>query len=313
MGLQLLLTSSIPHKNYTQTVSTLQALTGLRSPQVIATYTIVGRPHNVFKPKFEPGKVNQIEQYYMKCTTTWDDHASESLDLSLPVLPDSEINVDQLFVGKEVKYWTLHISDIPTAGKNTVLSQNFYESTLVHHHSCKPTPVVKSEPDDLVMLGENASMDTAIEKGGEAQDPHIIKEEEMIKEEDKNGDQPTAAEPESKDSFLTFLENLGYDVTNQYWLKGIRFFYGNIVIEMFKVLVRDDTALSQVAKIRLRALDESNTFQIKAYISFPKGASVDVITKGTKDLTALKATLHSLFELEVPDRMAMDSRVARAA
>lgn len=303
MAHQLLLCSGISHDNYIQTVSTLQALTGVLCPQEIATYTLLTKPHNVFKPKFEPGKVNQIEQYYMKCCTTWTDDAAKSLNLQHPVLKSLEILVDRLFTGKEVKHWTLQISDIPNAGKNPVLAHNFYESTLVHHHTTK----------------KNREVESAIPKTEDSEEANggviSIEDVDMDAAEDNAPKEPTVmtSTPEAKDSFLQFVEDLGYDVVNQYWLKGIRFFHGDIVIEIFKVLVRDDdvTLPTETSKLPLKLLDDSNAFQIKAYINYPKGASVDIINSGTKELTKLKESLNNLFELEVPDRMFMDSRVSR--
>lgn len=292
MAHQLLLCSSILHANYVQTVSTLQALTGVLHPQEIATYTLLTKPHNVFKPKFEPGKVNQIEQYYMKCSTTWSDDAAKNL--ASPIVKESELLVERLFSGKEVKHWTLQISDIPNAGKNPILAHNFYESTLAHHHTTKrvkkkqPTEVKVEQNGEIINLDEDIAMGDATMKTEQDSEPTV-----------------------EVDSFLQFIEDLGYDVVNQYWLKGIRFFYGDIVIEIFKLLVRDDEAVStEESKLKLKLLDESNAFQIKAYINFPKGASVDLINNGTKELTKLKESLHNLFELEVPDRMFMDSRVS---
>lgn len=349
MGHQLLLCSSIPHKKYTQTVSTLQALTGLRAPQDIATYTIITKPHNVFKPKVEAGKVNQIEQYYMKCTTTWDDEASKNLNLANPILPgQSEIKVDRLFTGEQIKQWTFHIADIPTAGKNTVLAQNFYESTMVHHHNRVVQTIQNKSPETITLTSAGQNVDLAadtdptkaIDNGSldpfqstKDTDDDLMVIDTEIKPEEKpeqktqysveeklenktelSGDNQ-AAPAELKDSFLQFLEDLGYDVINQYWLKGIRFFYGDIVIEIFKVLIRDDNDNKKSAedqRIPLKMLDETNTFQIKTYITFPKGTNVDQVSKGSKDLTHLKLTLQNLFELEVPDRMFMDSRVTRS-
>lgn len=349
MGHQLLLCASIPHKKYTQTVSALQALTGLGSPQSISTYTIITKPHNVFKPKVEAGKVNQIEQYYMKCLTTWDDDASRDLDLSLPIVGGKpEIKVARLFTGEKVKHWTFHLSDIPTAGKSPVLAQNFYESTMVHHHSqgvTKPTTNIKAEAttnaiddkkiDEIYETDANGADSLADELLGNNDDLMVIdvpaKNEEPTSNAlegqgagapdskealaAKEGKSKSPENPEQKDSFLVFLEDLGYDVINQYWLKGIRFFHGDIVIEIFKVLVRDDNERAKGAddpRIPLKLLDETNTFQIKTYITFPKGTSIDLISKGSKDLLHLKGVLQNLFELEVPDRMFMDSRVARA-
>lgn len=308
MGHQLLLCSSIPHQNYIQTVSTLRALTGVLNPQDISTYTLLTKPHNVFKPKFEPGKVNQIEQFYMKCTTIWADSASEKLDLAVPILKDGpDVLVNRLFNGETVKYWTLQISDIPNAGKNPVLAHNFHESTLVHHHTQRP---VKEEN-----VQANGEVENSAKESNKEDDLMEIDGSEAVKDEkiDVNIEQkdPDNAEVATKDSFLQFIEDLGYDMVNQYWLKGIRFFHGDIVIEIFKLFIRDDDGQIIDGKLKLSLLDESNTFQVKAYINFPKGASVDLINQGTKDLTKLKESLKNLFELEVPDRMYMDSRVAR--
>lgn len=300
MGHKLLLTLTVPHKNYAQTVATLQALTGITHPQKISTYTLVTRPRNVFKPKFEPGKVNQIEQYYMRCSTVWDDDASRDLDLSQPVLEDLMILVDRLFSGKEVKNWTLHVLDIPKASAGSVSAFNFYESTLVHHHAegslrCVEEPVeeskeaVKLEDDGLVEL---------MEIDGEPKT-------EEIKQE------PTPATPK-KDSFLIFLEELGYDVVNQYWIRGARFIHGDIVIELYKMFIRDDEVPADAnGKLKLKLIDSTNTFQVQCFVTFPRNASVDAISQGSRDLVKLKGTLQNLIDLSVPDRMHMDSRVPR--
>lgn len=367
MGHQLLLCANIPHSKYVQTVSTLQALTGLLKPQQISTYTIITKPHNVFKPKVEAGKVNQIEQYYMKCTTTWDDDAAQALDLSQPIVNGKpEVKVDRLFMGEKVKQWTFHIADIPTAGKNAVLAQNFYESTMVHHHSkgSRAAPKVKGsaqtdtkthaktatktentvglDTDEKATRPVNTSESAAsrssehpntkgytaaqtnsaktdldlisLELIGGDEDVMVVDGPSCMDKEKQPAPEPEREAPEPKDSFLQFLEDLGYDVINQFWLKGIRFFYGDIVIEIFKVLIRDDNDQAKSEddpRIPLKLLDDSNTFQIKTYSTFPKGTNVDLISKGTKELTNLKATLLNLFELEVPDRMFMDFRVTR--
>lgn len=331
MGHQLLLCSSIPHQKYIQTVSTLRALTGVLDPQEISTYTLLTKPHNVFKPKFEPGKVNQIEQYYMKCTTMWDDNAAQNLDLAAPIVKDGpQVLVDRLFTGKEVKCWTLQISDIPNAGKNPVLAHNYHESTLVHHHLKNVVSVATTEnskPPTTDVSDKNAmDVDKTPESNGVKKEELDVMEIDLIddllatpnaevKTETSEPKEEAAADAQpkmvTKDSFLQFIEDLGYDVVNQYWLKGIRFFHGDIIIEIFKLFVRHDDGEIRDDKLLLNLLDESNTFQIKAYINFPKGASVDLVSKGTKDLTKLKELLKNLFELEVPDRMYMDSRVAR--
>ena len=154
----------------------------------------------------------------------------------------------------------------------------------------------------------------SLELIGGDEDVMVVDGPSCMDKEKQPAPEPEREAPEPKDSFLQFLEDLGYDVINQFWLKGIRFFYGDIVIEIFKVLIRDDNDQAKSEddpRIPLKLLDDSNTFQIKTYSTFPKGTNVDLISKGTKELTNLKATLLNLFELEVPDRMFMDFRVTR--
>lgn len=392
---QLSLVSSIPHNKYLQTISTLQALTGLSQPQSISTYTLLTKPSYAFKPKFEPGKVNQIEQYYMRCVSTWtgqnlaDD--GNDIDILEPIITgESNIIVRKLFSGDDnqiERVWTLQISDIPIAGKNQGCSQQqIYESTLVHTHTnveVESSPVendamdidiveIKQEQNDntttttevkqeqkedntnsnandsvddvpLLKLEEHKS-NTTTEAPKETQpngdDSDIMEidppKEEQIKEEQpiKEGPKPEESKPEGpkldepksemtntdkpksekyvvrKDSFLVFLSDLGYEVINQYWLKGIRFFYGDIIIEIYKIFIRDDTD-SHVSTngIKLKLLDESNQFQIKTYININKSTEIDLINLGVKELIKLQDALKNLFVLEIPDRMYMDSRV----
>lgn len=328
---QLSLVSMVSHSNYVQTISTLQALTGLLTPQPISTYTLVTKPHDVFKPKFEPGKVNQIEQFYMRCVTTWNDETGNKFDLSSPVIEnDTDILVNRLFLGvDDRRNWTMQISDIPIAGKNQACSaQTIYESTLVHHH----TKVMDKEKVQSDVSNES-NMD--IDDKDEDKKENIKKEEsgEEVKEggeEVKEGGEEAKKSGEQskehsegnaiktvkelvvlnrRDSFLQFLEDLGYDVINQFWMKGVRFFHGDIVIEIFKVFVRDDEKDAEKDKIRLKLLDPSNTFQIRTYINVPKSTDVELINQGTKDLLKLQEFLKNLIKLEIPDRMFMDSRV----
>lgn len=321
---QLSLVSTVSHSNYVQTISTLQALTGLLTPQPISTYTLVTKPHDVFKPKFEPGKVNQIEQFYMRCVTTWNDETGNEFDLSSPVIEnDTDILVNRLFLGvDDRRNWTMQISDIPIAGKNQACSaQTIYESTLVHHH----TKVMDKEKVQLDVSNES-NMD--VDDENEDKNENIKKEEvgEEVKEggkEVKEGGEKAEEHNEAnaskvvkefevlnrRDSFLQFLEDLGYDVINQFWMKGVRFFHGDIVIEIFKVFVRDDEKDAEKDKIRLKLLDPSNAFQIRTYINVPKSTDVELINQGTKDLLKLQEFLKNLIKLEIPDRMFMDSRV----
>jgi mediator of RNA polymerase II transcription subunit 18 len=363
---QLSLVSTIPHSKYVQTEATLQAFTGLLSPQSISTYTLVAKPNHIFKPKFEPGKVNQIEQYFMKCTTTWQSKECHELPISQPILKDTPIFAEKLFNSSSPqRIWTLQISDIPIAGKSQACcAQTIFESTLVHTHTnvaaqsvdepvvtndtmvktepidtnvdtfdvemldAKPAAATKENPieiddklpsdNDVVMkTGDNddGTKDPKKDELDTKQDSDKQKEDsDQIPQENKKSSpqnlesllQKTLDTPKN-DSFLQFLSDLGYDVTTQFWIKGVRFFHGDVVIEMFKVFIRDDDHVGD--EIKLKLLDESNTFQFKAYINIAKSTNVDAINQGTKSLIKLQEILGNLVKLEIPDRMYMDSRI----
>lgn len=275
----------------------------------------------------------------MRCTTTWVDSTSDHLDIAVPILRDStEILADRLFVGHDnLKQWTLQIADIPNAGKNQACcAQNIYESTLVHHHTkVKEAPKPPKEVDAMEVVKDEPlevkSEDNAPKEKEEQEKEDPVKKEDGKDEEIKLEDvvdvkmedvvdvkieetvdlKVEEPIPESKDSFLQFVEDLGYDVINQYWVSGIRFFQGDIIIEIYKIFVRDDSPSSNKDKIKLKLLDESNTFQIKTYINCPKSTDVEFVNQGTKDLLRLQEFFKNLFVLEVPDRMFMDSRINR--
>lgn len=346
---QLSLVSSIPHNKYLQTISTLQALTGLILPESISTYTLLAKPSYAFKPKFEPGKVNQIEQYYMRCVTTWNSDKQgdngkieKGFDILEPFInKESNIIVRKLFCEEDnvERVWTLQISDIPVAGKNQgCCQQQIYESTLVHTHTAVEIKLEKDDPMDIDTNNDKKDGNKTDESKQEGDDKllevtgeGIMKnaEEEKTKHDENDSDimeidapnteTQTLVQPLSsrvsqrtarKDSFLMFLSDLGYEVVNQYWQKGVRFFYGDIIIEIYKIFIRDESNQADSNEgIKLKLLDDSNQFQIKAYININKSTEIDSINLGVKELIKLQEFLKNLFVLEIPDRMFMDSRI----
>ncbi|KAI5952301.1 SRB5 [Candida jiufengensis] len=299
---QLSLVSSIPHSKYLQTISSLQAITGIIKPTEISTYSLITQPSLIFKPKFEPGKINQIEQYFMKCTTTW---TKNEFDISKPLNDSKEdIIVQKLFNNDEdstERVWTLQISDIPIAGKNQQCSQQtIFESTLIHTH----IGVDEKDATNEVQKEESVKKEPANnDKNNEDSDIMEIDPEEVKEESNTN---PTTTK--QQDSFLIYLSNLGYEVINQYWIKGTKFFImEDIIIEIYKIFIRDDSYIGNGIKLKL--LDESNTFQIKVYINIKNSTDIENINLGIKKLINLQNLIKSLFILEVPDRMYMDSRI----
>lgn len=185
---------------------------------------------------------------------------------------------------------------------------------------------VESEDDEMINalasnLNDSSMMtDTNAVLSKQVQDPvqDQVQDQAQIQGSIQDHDQFLAATTPSykvverrRDLSLNFLEELGYDVVNQYWIKGVRFFYGDIIIEIYKVFVRDDDLPSGKTNIPLKLLDVSNTFQVKTYINIPKATDVELISMGVKQLQKLKDLLKSLFVLGIPDRTCMDMRVKK--
>ncbi|CDR41660.1 CYFA0S07e04742g1_1 [Cyberlindnera fabianii] len=102
-------------------------------------------------------------------------------------------------------------------------------------------------------------------------------------------------------SIDTVLDSIGYLVEKEYLVKGVRVFYGNIVIEMFQVLVK-------TAEGEWKELDD-RAYLIKCFINVEKATDVENLQKSSQELMNLKNELTGFVELDIPDRNVMDSRI----
>ncbi|CDK25478.1 unnamed protein product [Kuraishia capsulata CBS 1993] len=122
------------------------------------------------------------------------------------------------------------------------------------------------------------------------------------------------------DDILGYLDELGYMPETEFWTKGSRFFYNDVIIEVFKIFQgkpkspqaeNDEFAMEtdETGETELEELDSAKKFFVKACINVAKITDVDNLTKASKQLETLKTELSGLFELEMPNRVAMDSRL----
>lgn len=109
------------------------------------------------------------------------------------------------------------------------------------------------------------------------------------------------------DSIVTILKTLGYEFQTDYKVKGERFFYGNITIELFQVLVKDRQVEGEDVKISWKPINEST--MIKCFINVAKITDLENSTRSIHELSKLKSELQGLVELGVPDKNHMDSRI----
>lgn len=97
------------------------------------------------------------------------------------------------------------------------------------------------------------------------------------------------------DDLNGFLEELGYIVDYEYWSRGVRFYYNNIIVEMY-----------QISVLEANLTDE---WLIKCFVNVAKSTDVESINQAVKWLESFAKEVQGLFELVIPDRLTMDSRI----
>lgn len=207
---QLSLFAALPQHQQTLLDTVLSTLTGAH-PQDFSCLTLLLSPKNIVK--YEPNSKNtQYEQHRLKLKTTFDADRKR----------------------EELKEWILEASDIPSAGKRKVSTQNIVESCVV--------------------LSESQTVEQVFDR-------------------------------------------LGYAVEKEYVVQGRRWCYGNVVIELFSVLVGDERKPLDAAQV------------VKCFVNVDKATDIELLQRSSQELLALKNELSGLIELEIPDRNSMDSRI----
>ncbi|ODV96853.1 hypothetical protein PACTADRAFT_32353 [Pachysolen tannophilus NRRL Y-2460] len=256
---QLSLVAEIPQPQYMLSVSTLAAITGM-TPEDLSLHVVLLKPKFPFNPEIQAGKVNQIEQYRIRITSSFDSssgtqqRAQAQAQLESQSIFEFNKNSNDLTSRK----WTIQVSEIPSAGRRTVSSQNIYESTIVN----------TGAHNDLI----------------------------------------------------GYLDELGYSLETEFWIKGVRFYHNDIIIEIYRIYVKSDNISTVIVPIgekeqdlaklyKLELLDKTGKFFVKCFVNVERQTGVESITKANKQLDLLKNELSGLIDLEIPDRIAMDSRV----
>ena len=98
-----------------------------------------------------------------------------------------------------------------------------------------------------------------------------------------------------------------------YTISGHRFTHHSTSILLYRITlppttVEDDSASGEQPQAP-RLLDPSGTYILQASVRVQDGSKVETMTKGVKELLNLKETLKGVVELEIGDRLALDTRV----
>lgn len=97
-----------------------------------------------------------------------------------------------------------------------------------------------------------------------------------------------------------------------YTISGHRFTHHSTSLLLYRVplpaaTVEDDTTSDGLPQVRL--LDPSGAYILQASVQVQDGSKVETMTKGVNELLGLKEILKGAVELEIGDRLALDTRV----
>ncbi|GMM30382.1 Srb5 protein [Martiniozyma asiatica (nom. inval.)] len=117
------------------------------------------------------------------------------------------------------------------------------------------------------------------------------------------------------DDIKGYLDELGYKVETELWIKGHRWYWGEVIIESYKIWVKDSSQLqvenqnenTNSNTIPLKPL--SNISLVKTFINIAQKNDIESSKRAIKQLELLKKELSQIVELKIPDRMSMDSRI----
>ena len=99
---------------------------------------------------------------------------------------------------------------------------------------------------------------------------------------------------------------------SSYTISGHRFTHHSISLLLYRIFLpasveKNDSTSDGLPQPRL--LDPSGTYILQASVRVQDGSKVETMTKGVNELLGLKETLKGVVELEIGDRLALDTRV----
>lgn len=130
------------------------------------------------------------------------------------------------------------------------------------------------------------------------------------------------------DDIIGYLDELGYMHETEYWVNGVRFYYGDVIIELSRLYIQDDnknannassneaqidlteeTSVIDGAKSKLKLLNPNGSYFMKAFVNVGEVTDLESVAIATRQLDNLKKELEEVVTLRIPDRTSMDSRV----
>ncbi|OWB81582.1 hypothetical protein B5S33_g201 [[Candida] boidinii] len=399
---QLSLVSSIPENQFNSVNLTLSTLTGM-SPKPLTVHTVILKPKFPYTPQYKTNnKPNQIEQYRLRMSRVWHTPIT-TLDntTTTPATTTSATNTDQAkILGDSIfdeatrndSIWTIQLSDIPAAGKRIVSTQAIYETTIFETDDIigyvdelgfipelefwnkgvrfyyndliieifrlyvkspvQPPTAAEDEEEIEIEVEEEIEEEEVNDQQQQQpqQDPSMANNEIVIPDDDNNLPQHnTDKEIIDLDQMDLDLDDIPLSEQNKQKLKDGQSKQKKQVQEQLKKgkdskpdinkpqeqtqeksqssqqQQEPTTSVKKIGKIKkikkiikkkqskplvLQLLDKiTGKYFIKVYINVARLNDIDNIVRATKQLELFKNEISGLFELEIPDRNSMDSRI----
>ncbi|KAK6358829.1 Mediator of RNA polymerase II transcription subunit 18 [Orbilia brochopaga] len=107
---------------------------------------------------------------------------------------------------------------------------------------------------------------------------------------------------------LSFVECLGYMLLSEYILSGYFFVYHNIYVTLTRTLLPPQP-FTPFPVGSLQSLDPADSYILQASIKVSNANEQEAMNKGVEELKTLKNELRGVVDLEIGDRLSLDTRV----
>lgn len=131
---QISLAGTIQNSELKIVLYTLASISGVK-PRKVMDHCISWVPTNSFRPTLGAGQVNQIEQYRITTTCEEDEEQEDQSKPDASNVVDVDMDEQPLPATKTTtdldKKWTLHMSEVPEAGKRKTTSRSTSKSRVI--------------------------------------------------------------------------------------------------------------------------------------------------------------------------------------
>lgn len=279
---QLLLTASVSKAQFVPFKIALQTLTGM-NPEPLARHTVILRPRFPYLPEKTTTKADPVETYRIRMTRVWDVADSGSMETNNTADENSEE------VGKAAE----------KVENTESMKQNTTDGTSTEAGQSTHTLVADSVFDQSPETSKNNSIWTIQLSDIPAAGKRPVSIQNIYE-----------ATIYKTDDVLGYVDELGYMPETEFWTRGLRFYYNDVVvIEVVRFYISTRSTGAQNGPVPLRPVDKSASYHIRCFVDVANLNDLDNVARGVKQLEHLRTQLAGLIDLHVPDRRNMDSRL----